>query len=178
MADEISKVGPLLRSSKSPTTLRFSRWKSMEDFVPWRWIVNCLLHHRYLAKTFKLRDRVPWKWVSRFLKKDMFIRESSAYRRLKEKGFRKRGVIPDSHGTIMKTQSAVWPHLHMFSWGWVASQRHSDWVYPEPATYGPVVLFKKNAYISSAISFTRPIKRYLWNIMVFISDSREEDRVL
>ncbi|KAJ9223571.1 hypothetical protein DTO271D3_5887 [Paecilomyces variotii] len=45
---------------------------------------------------------------------DLFICESTAYRRLKAKGLCKRGVIPDFYGTITNIQPNSWPDLHMF----------------------------------------------------------------
>ncbi|OJD18345.1 hypothetical protein ACJ73_08727 [Blastomyces percursus] len=45
---------------------------------------------------------------------NLFIRESTAYRRLKAKGLCNRGVIPDFYGTITKIKATEWPDLHMF----------------------------------------------------------------
>ncbi|KAL3472469.1 hypothetical protein BJX99DRAFT_214698 [Aspergillus californicus] len=45
---------------------------------------------------------------------NLFICESTAYHRLKLKGFCERGVIPNFYGTISKIQPAVWPNLDMF----------------------------------------------------------------
>lgn len=54
------------------------------------------------------------KYASRFSEWDLFVRESTAYRRLKEKGLCDRGVVPDFYGTITNIQSAHWPSLHYF----------------------------------------------------------------
>ncbi|ATY60362.1 kinase-like domain [Cordyceps militaris] len=41
----------------------------------------------------------------------LFLRESRAYRLLKEKGFCERGVVPDFYGTIENIDVALWPDL-------------------------------------------------------------------
>ncbi|BCR89775.1 uncharacterized protein ACHE_50973A [Aspergillus chevalieri] len=43
----------------------------------------------------------------------MLVRESTAYRCLKAKGFSQSGVIPDSYGTMTNMQPALWLNLHM-----------------------------------------------------------------
>jgi serine/threonine protein kinase len=45
---------------------------------------------------------------------NLFVRESTAYRRLKAKGFFGRGLVPDFYGTITNIQATLWPDLHMF----------------------------------------------------------------
>lgn len=48
------------------------------------------------------------------LEYNLFGRESLAYRRLKEHGLCKRGVIPDFYGTSTQINPKVWPDLYMF----------------------------------------------------------------
>ncbi|KAA8646732.1 uncharacterized protein ATNIH1004_005407 [Aspergillus tanneri] len=60
-------------------------------------------------------DRRPSEHDSPGCEVNPFVCESSAYRRLKEKGLCKRGVVPDFYGTIVKIQPNLWPSLHMFS---------------------------------------------------------------
>jgi predicted acylesterase/phospholipase RssA len=45
---------------------------------------------------------------------NIFVCESTAYRRLKETGRCKRGVAPDFYGTITNIQSKNWPEFHKF----------------------------------------------------------------
>lgn len=45
---------------------------------------------------------------------DIFTRESTAYRRLKEKGLCAKGVVPDFYATVTNIESARWPELHKF----------------------------------------------------------------
>ncbi|PLB49076.1 hypothetical protein P170DRAFT_408052 [Aspergillus steynii IBT 23096] len=45
---------------------------------------------------------------------NLFSRESSAYRRMKERGLYRQGVVPDFYGTITQIQPTLWPSLHMF----------------------------------------------------------------
>ncbi|KAH8426547.1 uncharacterized protein LDX57_004283 [Aspergillus melleus] len=48
-----------------------------------------------------------------------FVRESSAYRRLKEKGFCERGAIPYFYGIVTNIQSDLWPKIStLFDDGW------------------------------------------------------------
>ena len=44
----------------------------------------------------------------------MFLRESRAYRLLKERGFCERGVVPDFYGKIESIDVALWPDLYEF----------------------------------------------------------------
>ncbi|RAL00836.1 uncharacterized protein BO80DRAFT_382194 [Aspergillus ibericus CBS 121593] len=59
-------------------------------------------------------DREPSELDPRDREVNLFVSESTAYHRLKLKGFCKRGVIPDFYGTIRKIQPAAWPNLDMF----------------------------------------------------------------
>ncbi|KAK9366645.1 hypothetical protein V1509DRAFT_231242 [Lipomyces kononenkoae] len=45
---------------------------------------------------------------------NLFVCESTAYRRMKAKGLCKRGVVPDFYGTVVNIQPTLWPDLHMF----------------------------------------------------------------
>ncbi|KAJ5583261.1 hypothetical protein N7535_001881 [Penicillium sp. DV-2018c] len=59
-------------------------------------------------------DREPSEFDSPVFEVNLFVCESTAYRRLKANGLCERGVIPDFYGTIEKIQPALWPGLHMF----------------------------------------------------------------
>ncbi|KKZ60905.1 hypothetical protein EMCG_00666 [[Emmonsia] crescens] len=60
------------------------------------------------------RDRGSSSHDPPYREMNLFIRESTAYRRLKAKGFCDRGVIPNFYGTITKIEATDWPDLHMF----------------------------------------------------------------
>ena len=52
---------------------------------------------------------------SRFTEHEIFICESTAYRRLKERGLCDKGFVPQFYGTVEKIQPKLWkPHLDMF----------------------------------------------------------------
>ncbi|GLA28135.1 hypothetical protein AnigIFM63326_005703 [Aspergillus niger] len=59
-------------------------------------------------------DRGPSEFDPPDREVNLFIAESTAYQRLKSKGFCNRGVIPDFYGTIRNIQPALWPGLSMF----------------------------------------------------------------
>ncbi|KAJ6185716.1 hypothetical protein N7519_007017 [Penicillium mononematosum] len=60
------------------------------------------------------RDRGPSQWDPPDREVNLFVRESTAYARLKAKGLCERGVIPDFYGIITNIQPASWPGLDMF----------------------------------------------------------------
>ncbi|RJE21415.1 hypothetical protein PHISCL_06246 [Aspergillus sclerotialis] len=59
-----------------------------------------------------MRHREEWDPPDREI--SLFVRESSAYKRLKAKGFCKLGIIPDFYGTIENINPTLWPNLDMF----------------------------------------------------------------
>ncbi|KAF4207292.1 hypothetical protein CNMCM8927_003566 [Aspergillus lentulus] len=65
-----------------------------------------------VMKVYHDRGKSDWDPVNREV--NLFLCESSAYRRLKEKGFCERGVVPDFYGIIANIQPTLWPHLYMF----------------------------------------------------------------
>lgn len=62
----------------------------------------------------KFHGQIFSKYFSPFLEWDLFVRESTAYRVLKEKGLCDRGIVPDFYGTIPNIQPALWPNLQEF----------------------------------------------------------------
>ncbi|KAF5854836.1 hypothetical protein ETB97_011115 [Aspergillus alliaceus] len=65
-----------------------------------------------VMKVYHDRGKSDWDPVNREV--NLFLCESSAYRRLKEKGFCERGVVPDFYGIISNIRPTSWPHLYMF----------------------------------------------------------------
>ncbi|KAE8152927.1 hypothetical protein BDV25DRAFT_127551 [Aspergillus avenaceus] len=59
-------------------------------------------------------DRGPSEWDPTDYEVNLFVCESSAYRRMKDKGLCRQGIIPEFYGTITKIQPSLWPDLHMF----------------------------------------------------------------
>ncbi|KAB8212983.1 hypothetical protein BDV33DRAFT_230783 [Aspergillus novoparasiticus] len=59
-------------------------------------------------------DRGPSEFDPPDREVNLFVSESTAYRRMKLKGLCKRGIIPNFYGTIRNIQPAVWPNLYMF----------------------------------------------------------------
>lgn len=68
-----------------------------------------------VAEGYKYHDRGSSDCDPTDYEINLFICESTAYRRLKAKGLCKRGAIPDFYGTITKIQPNSWPNLHMFA---------------------------------------------------------------
>lgn len=63
---------------------------------------------------FKYHDRGPSDYDPSDLEVNLFVCESTAYRRMKANGLCEQGVVPDFYGTITKIQPTLWPSLHMF----------------------------------------------------------------
>ncbi|PWY81701.1 hypothetical protein BO94DRAFT_567321 [Aspergillus sclerotioniger CBS 115572] len=59
-------------------------------------------------------DRGISEWDPVDYEVNLFLRESTAYQRLKQKGFCTRGVVPDFYGTLTNIQPTSWPNLYMF----------------------------------------------------------------
>ncbi|ODM21102.1 hypothetical protein SI65_04155 [Aspergillus cristatus] len=59
-------------------------------------------------------DRGPSDYDPSDLEVNLFVCESTAYRRMKANGLCEQGVVPDFYGTITKIQPTLWPSLHMF----------------------------------------------------------------
>lgn len=136
------------------------------------------------TKPFKFRDRGPCKWASKFLEKDMFIRESTAYRRLKEKGFCQRGVIPDFYGAITKIQPALWPDLHMFLEDELPPNAVLTECVPNLQHIDLSNYSKERLHTLRDILYdihearVYHVDAYLRNMMISVGDSGEKDRVL
>lgn len=66
------------------------------------------------AELSKFHGRELSEFSSKDMEWDLFVRESTAYRVLKEKGLCDRGVVPDFYGTITNIHPTRWTQLHHF----------------------------------------------------------------
>ncbi|KAJ5407640.1 hypothetical protein N7509_001523 [Penicillium cosmopolitanum] len=76
-------------------------------------ILELLKKSEYSA-IFKYHNQPYREWDPPDREVNFYVCESTAYRRLKAKGFCERKVIPDFYGTITNIQPRQWPHLWMF----------------------------------------------------------------
>ncbi len=68
-----------------------------------------------LSDNTQYRTREKCDAENPLIEHNLFICESRAYRRLKEKGFCDKGTVPQFFGTIEQIQPDLWkPHLDMF----------------------------------------------------------------
>lgn len=73
-----------------------------------------LKHYIKALLSEKYYDRGPSTLDSPYRDVSLFIRESKAYRRLKDRGSCGQEVIPNFYGTITKIQPAKLPGLQFF----------------------------------------------------------------
>lgn len=66
------------------------------------------------AKCFKYHDRGPSDHDPPDREVNLFVCESTAYKRMEAKGLCKRGTVPHFYGTIKNIQPRLWPDLNMF----------------------------------------------------------------
>ncbi|PGG98576.1 hypothetical protein AJ79_08829 [Helicocarpus griseus UAMH5409] len=88
-----------------------SSWKTLRD-ESGKWTL--LIQYLCANQLFQHHDRGSSSHDPPYREMNLFIRESTAYRRLKAKGLCNRGDIPDFYGTITKIKATDWPDLHMF----------------------------------------------------------------
>ncbi|KAJ9226840.1 hypothetical protein DTO027B5_2056 [Paecilomyces variotii] len=102
MADELDKLNP-------SDVVFLEKLKESKNTAIFKVAVNGTI---CVMKVYHSRSRSDAS--SPDLEVDLFICESTAYRRMKAKGLCTRGVVPDFYGTITNIQPTLWPSLHMF----------------------------------------------------------------